>query len=99
MFAELGNGSRCRVTCCNGAPGGIRGLCPAGVGAQSGAEQQATGESRMDLGLRPEFRARLDRVAAMVRDEIAPCEAELHAEVPRGGRWVLSPRQAEILET
>jgi acyl-CoA dehydrogenase len=52
----------------------------------------------MDLGLRPEFRARLERVTAMVRDEIAPAEAEFHAEVPRGGRWVLSERQVEILE-
>ncbi len=52
----------------------------------------------MDLGLRPEWRARLEQVAAMVRDEIAPCEAEFHAEVARGDRWALSPRQVEILD-
>jgi len=73
-------------------------LYPVGVGAQSAAQDQATGESGMDLGLRPEFQERLDRVAAMVRDEIAPCEAEFHAEVGRGDRWALSPRQSEILD-
>ncbi|MGR3651480.1 MAG: acyl-CoA dehydrogenase family protein [Roseovarius sp.] len=52
----------------------------------------------MDLGLRPEWRARLEQVAAMVRDEIAPCEAEFHAEVARDDRWALSPRQVEILD-
>ncbi|HAW48365.1 MAG TPA: acyl-CoA dehydrogenase, partial [Roseovarius sp.] len=34
----------------------------------------------------------------MVRDEIAPCEAEFHAEVARDDRWALSPRQVEILD-
>src|SRR6056297_2040554 len=81
-----------------GLRGSIRGLYPVGVGAQSAAQDQATGESGMDLGLRPEFQERLDRVAAMVRDEIAPCEAEFHAEVGRGDRWALSQRQSEILE-
>ena len=52
----------------------------------------------MDLGLRPEFEERLGRLATMVRDEIAPCEAEFHAEVARGDRWALSQRQSEILE-
>jgi len=57
-----------------------------------------TGERGMDLGLRPEFEERLGRLATMVRDEIAPCEAEFHAEVARGDRWALSQRQSEILE-
>jgi len=52
----------------------------------------------MDLGLRPEFEERLGRLATLVRDEIAPLEAEFHAEVARGDRWVLSQRQSEILE-
>jgi len=52
----------------------------------------------MNLGLRPAKRALLDRVAAMVRDEIAPLEAEYHAELGKGDRWTYTPRQAEILE-
>jgi len=52
----------------------------------------------MELGLRPELQGRLEQVATMVRDEIAPCEAEFHAEVARGDRWALSQRQSEILE-
>ncbi|WP_300550401.1 acyl-CoA dehydrogenase family protein [Roseovarius sp.] len=52
----------------------------------------------MTLGMRPEMRALLDRVAAMVRDEIMPLEAEYHGEVGKGDRWEYTPRQAEILE-
>ncbi|SLN19180.1 Acyl-CoA dehydrogenase [Roseovarius gaetbuli] len=52
----------------------------------------------MTLGMRPEMRALLDRVAAMVRDEIMPLEAEYHAEIGKGDRWEYTPRQAEILE-
>ena len=52
----------------------------------------------MTLGMRPEMRALLDRVAAMVRDEIMPLEAEYHAEIGKGDRWDYTPRQAEILE-
>ncbi|MEM7076297.1 MAG: acyl-CoA dehydrogenase family protein [Pseudomonadota bacterium] len=33
----------------------------------------------------------------MVADEIAPFDAEFHAEVARGDRWALTPRQVEIL--
>jgi len=53
---------------------------------------------QMDLGLRVEVRALLERVAAMVRDEIMPLEAEYHAEIGKGDRWAYTPRQAEILE-
>ncbi len=52
----------------------------------------------MNLGMRAEARALLDRVAAMVRDEIMPMEAEYHAEIAKGDRWAYTPRQAEILE-
>ncbi|MDT8326629.1 MAG: acyl-CoA dehydrogenase family protein [Roseovarius sp.] len=52
----------------------------------------------MTLGMRPDMRALLDRVAAMVRDEIMPLEAEYHAEIGKGDRWEYTPRQAEILE-
>ena len=52
----------------------------------------------MDFSIRPEIRELLDRVAAMVRDEIAPLEAEYHAEIGKGDRWEYSDRQAEILE-
>lgn len=52
----------------------------------------------MNLGLRPEVRELLARVAAMVRDEIMPLEAEYHAEIAKGDRWAYTPRQAEILE-
>ncbi|OIQ30571.1 MAG: acyl-CoA dehydrogenase [Alphaproteobacteria bacterium MedPE-SWcel] len=52
----------------------------------------------MNLGLRPEVRTLLDRVAAMVRDEIMPVEEEYHGEIAKGDRWAYTPRQAEILE-
>jgi len=52
----------------------------------------------MNLGMRPEMRDRLARVAAMVRDEIAPLEVEFHAEVQKGDRWQFTARQGEILE-
>ena len=52
----------------------------------------------MNFGMRPEMRALLARVAAMVRDEIMPLEAEYHAEIGKGDRWGYTQRQAEILE-
>ncbi|MGX0902054.1 acyl-CoA dehydrogenase [Roseovarius sp. MBR-79] len=52
----------------------------------------------MNLGMRPEMRALLARVAEMVRDEIAPMENAFHAEVEKGDRWQFTPRQAEILD-
>ena len=52
----------------------------------------------MNLGLRSEVRLLLDRVVAMVRDDIMPVEAEYHAEIAKGDRWAYTPRQAEILE-
>jgi len=52
----------------------------------------------MDLGMRDETRVLLDKVAAMVRDEIMPMEAAYHAEIGKGDRWEYTARQAEILE-
>ncbi|MGI3211478.1 acyl-CoA dehydrogenase family protein [Roseovarius tibetensis] len=52
----------------------------------------------MNLGMRDETRALLDRVAAMVRDEIMPMEAAYHAEIGKGDRWQYTARQAEILD-
>jgi acyl-CoA dehydrogenase len=52
----------------------------------------------MNFGMRPEKRDLLDRVAAMIRDEIMQLEAEYHAEIGKGDRWTYTPRQAEILE-
>ncbi|MFW8595373.1 acyl-CoA dehydrogenase family protein [Cribrihabitans neustonicus] len=52
----------------------------------------------MNFGMREKTRALLDKVAAMVRDEIMPLEAEYHAEIGKGDRWQYTPRQAEILE-
>lgn len=53
---------------------------------------------QMNLGMRDETRALLDRVAAMVRVEIMPMEAAYHAEIGKGDRWQYTARQAEILE-
>ena len=52
----------------------------------------------MNFGMRDENRKLLDRVAAMVRDEIMPLEAEYQAEIGKGDRWTYTERQAEILE-
>ncbi len=53
----------------------------------------------MDLGLSERGRSLRDAVAAMVREEIAPLDAEFHAETGAAGdRWVHTPRQTEILE-
>ncbi|MGG7645679.1 acyl-CoA dehydrogenase family protein [Rhodovulum sp. YNF3179] len=52
----------------------------------------------MDLGMTERLRPLHARVAAMVRDEIMPLDAEFLAEVPKGDRWAYTDRQAEILE-
>ena len=52
----------------------------------------------MNFGMREENRKLLDRVAAMVRDEIMPLEAEYQAEIGKEDRWAYTARQAEILE-
>ncbi|MEY1555539.1 acyl-CoA dehydrogenase family protein [Yoonia sp. R2331] len=52
----------------------------------------------MNLGMSARVADLRDRVAAMIRDEIAPLADEYHAEVAVGDRWVFTPRQTEILE-
>ncbi|GGH34445.1 acyl-CoA dehydrogenase [Cribrihabitans marinus] len=52
----------------------------------------------MTFGLRDETRALLDRVRAMIRDEIMPLEDDYQAEIGKGDRWQYTERQAEILE-
>lgn len=52
----------------------------------------------MNFGMAGENRALLDRVAAMIRDEVMPMEAEYHAEIGKGDRWAYTDRQADILE-
>ena len=52
----------------------------------------------MNFGMRAEHRKLLDRVAAMIRDDIMPLEAEYQAEIAKGDRWSYTERQSEILE-
>ncbi|MGB7241810.1 MAG: acyl-CoA dehydrogenase family protein [Sulfitobacter sp.] len=52
----------------------------------------------MNLGMRPENRALLERVKNMITDVITPMAAEYHAEIDKGDRWTYTDRQAEILE-
>ncbi|MGX8012106.1 acyl-CoA dehydrogenase family protein [Mesorhizobium sp. ORM8.1] len=53
----------------------------------------------MNLGITERLRPIHQRVAAMVRDEIAPLGEEFLAEVGKGGdRWAYTARQTEILE-
>lgn len=54
----------------------------------------------MDLGLTQRGRALRDAVRDMVTLDIAPLDAEFHAETgATGNRWEYSARQTEILET
>ncbi len=53
----------------------------------------------MNLGITERLKPIHQRVAAMVRDEIAPLGEEFLAEVGKGGdRWAYTARQTEILE-
>lgn len=56
----------------------------------------------MDLGMTDRVRPLVEAVRRMVRDEIAPLDAEYHAEVgrhPSGDRFAMTERQLEILDT
>ncbi|MGJ5619383.1 acyl-CoA dehydrogenase family protein [Sulfitobacter sp. MF3-043] len=53
----------------------------------------------MNFEMRPENRELLDRVAAMIRDEVMPLEEAYHAEINKGDRWTYTDMQAEILES
>ncbi|AXI41566.1 acyl-CoA dehydrogenase family protein [Sulfitobacter sp. SK011] len=52
----------------------------------------------MNFEMRPENRELLDRVTAMIRDEVIPLEEAYHAEINKGDRWTYTDRQADILE-
>ena len=52
----------------------------------------------MNLGPSDRLLPIRDAVAAMVRDDVTPLEAEYFEEVEVGDRWELTPRQTEILE-
>jgi acyl-CoA dehydrogenase len=53
----------------------------------------------MDLGMTPKVKPLVEKVRAMVRDEIMPLEEEYEAEIGKGGdRFVYTRRQTDILE-
>jgi acyl-CoA dehydrogenase len=53
----------------------------------------------MDLGMTTKVKPLVEKVRAMVRDEIVPLEEEYEAEIGKaGGRFVYTRRQTEILE-
>ena len=53
----------------------------------------------MDLGISKRVEPILRAVGKMIAEDIAPADEEFLSEVPKGGRWVFTPRQAEILES
>jgi len=56
----------------------------------------------MDLGMTDRVRPLVEAVRRMVRDEVAPLDAEYHAEVgrhPSGDRFAMTERQVEILKS
>jgi acyl-CoA dehydrogenase len=52
----------------------------------------------MNFDMHPDNRDLLDRVVAMIRDEVVPMEDAYHAEIGKGDRWTYTDRQSEILE-
>jgi len=53
----------------------------------------------MDLGMSERVKPLHEQVAHMVRDEIAPLDAEFLAEIGKDGdRWTYTPRMTEVLE-
>jgi acyl-CoA dehydrogenase len=56
-------------------------------------------ETSMDLGMTPKVKPLVEKVRAMVRDEIMPVEEEYEAEIGKGGdRFAFTKRQTEIVE-
>ena len=54
----------------------------------------------MDLGVSDRVKPLIEKVRAMVRDEIMPLDEEFHAEVGKAGdRFKHTERQLEILES
>jgi acyl-CoA dehydrogenase len=53
----------------------------------------------MNLGMSDRVKALVAQVRAMMQDEIAPLDEEYHAEIGKAGdRFVLTPRQIEIID-
>ncbi|MDH3665980.1 MAG: acyl-CoA dehydrogenase family protein [Paracoccaceae bacterium] len=53
----------------------------------------------MDLGMTERVRPLIEKVRAMVEDEIAPLDAEFHGEIGKtGDRFEYTPRMTEILD-
>ena len=53
----------------------------------------------MDLGMTPRVKPLVEKVRAMVREEIMPLEEEYAAEIGKSGnRWAYTKRQEEIRE-
>ncbi len=53
----------------------------------------------MDLGVTEKVAPLIEAVRKMVQEDIAPLDAEFHAEVGKtGDRFVYTPRMTEILE-
>ena len=55
----------------------------------------------MDLGMTERVKPLVEQVRRMIEDEIAPLDAEFHAEVgkhPSGDRFQHTARQLEILD-
>lgn len=53
----------------------------------------------MDIGMSTRVRPLVEKVRAMLRDEIAPLSDEFYAEVDVGDRWTHTDRQLEIFNT
>ena len=52
----------------------------------------------MNLGKTERLQPLLDKVTAMIRDEVLPLEDEYIEEINKGDRWQFTARQTEILE-
>ena len=53
----------------------------------------------MDLGMSNKVKPLVEKVRAMVRDDITPLEAEYEAEIGKdGNRWAHTRRQTDIIE-
>src|SRR5690606_14676919 len=59
----------------------------------------SAGEESMDLGMTDRVKPLVEKVRRMVEEEIAPLDAEFHAEIGKGGdRFAYTPRMTEIME-
>ena len=52
----------------------------------------------MNLGMTEKVRPLVEAVREFIRTEVAPREESFFDEVEKGGRWVLTDRQLEILD-